>query len=223
MERVYLDYNASTPDRAASRRGDARFPGRALWKPIQRPLGRRWGQGRGRAGARAGGAAVGLLPRGDRVHQRGQRSEQPRDQGSILCAAVRGPPDHHHPRGASGGPPALPVPGDAGRSGHGAAGGSDRCGGPGRRAPGDHRSDDPDQRDARQQRGGNDPADRGDRPAGASARHLLSHGRGAVGGEDPHRCGRDGSRSPVSGRAQAVQARKGWARCTSGAASRSNR
>ena len=119
--------------------------------------------------------------------------------------------------------PHGPLPGEVRLRDRRAAGGPIRARRPRRRRGGDHAQDDPRQRHAGQQRGGHDPADRGDRGAGAAPQgRPPPHGRGPGGpvpGDRRRRPGRGpadaspptSSRGPrASARCSSATARTSW-------------
>ena len=86
MQRIYLDYNASTPIDPAVAAAMRPFLEGRLWQSLERAL----GSAAGESGAGDARARLRRLPRPrngrNRVHQRRQRGQQSRAQGSVLRA-----------------------------------------------------------------------------------------------------------------------------------------
>ena len=174
MNRIYLDYNASTPvdpevaaamlpflsDHTAIRRAriGRRPPPRPRWKR-RAP---RWP--RCSAARTTKSCSPAAAARRTTLPSRACSSR------SATRASTSSPPRIEHP----GDPRAVPVPRAARRTGHLSAGRSLRPGRSRRAAPGDHAAHDPDQHHACQQRGRHDPADCGMQPHRPRARRSSS-------------------------------------------------
>ena len=112
----------------------------------------------------------------DRVHERRHRGRQPRAEGRGVGRQGKGSSHRDHAGGAPRRRTLPRLPREVRLRGRPGAGGPLRARGPGGRGAGDHGPDDPRLRDARQQRGRHDPADRRDRRGGPRpSRASLFH------------------------------------------------
>ena len=110
MRRIYLDYNASTPIDPAVAAAMRPF----LEDHFGNPSSGHWAATPAKAAIeKARGQVAALLgchERRDRLHERGQRGQQPGPQGRGLGAEGKGRPHRHQHGRAPGDPRTLPIP-----------------------------------------------------------------------------------------------------------------
>jgi len=204
MPPIYLDYNASTPVDPAVAAAMRPFLDQAFGNPSSG----HWASTPAKAAlerARPDRRADRRCIWRDRVHQRRQRSEQPRNQGHVLRAEPPRGAHRHLGHRASGCSRSLPISRAVRRLDYPCPGGPDGPRRSGQRASRYHSADDTDQHHACQQRDWHHPTDPGDRRDRAGARHPFPYRRSAVGRQDLYQGNRTRRRPLVDRWSQALR------------------